>query len=390
MTNDLTTSQQAAPVAPQEKWQQTLDKALPSILNALPKHITADKFRQVAAAAIGSTPKLLECMRSNPNAVLVALSKCAADGLLPNGKEAALVPFSTKDRENNRWTLDLTYIPMIAGILKRMRQSGEIESMCARIVYANDDLKVVYGDEEKLEHRPCMDGDPGQPVAAYAVIKLSSGEVYREVMNRTQILAVKGVSKARNGPWEGPFQTEMWRKTVLKRAAKYCPFSDDVISTVLDRDNSLYDLDRVAGPSAAEERFPRLAQGDTRPRYNTVTDDDEVPAIDISEDEQDTETIDASSLTDGADEDESAPDASFPETSDGDTAGSSTPFPGDEPVAAAVDDSTARFYQATATTIRAAKGVEKTRALDDAKDNPLWKEMSDGQRRTIEAVAGAK
>jgi recombination protein RecT len=239
-------------VATQPKWKGTLEKAMPKMADALPAHITQDKFRQVAATAIGNTPMLRECMESNPAKVLTALTQCASDGLLPNGKQAALVPFRSKGG------MDLTYIPMIAGVLQRMRNSGEVESVSARIVYEQDEFEVVYGDEEKIVHTPCKTGKQGDPIGAYAIIRLTSGEVYREYMTRAEIMQVKNASRAKGGPWSGPFETEMWRKTVLKRAAKYCPFSDDV-AAVLDRDNNFYDPDKTIDATPRPDVRERFA-----------------------------------------------------------------------------------------------------------------------------------
>lgn len=270
MTTEVATTQQKAPA----RWKALLDQAMPSIAESLPAHVTKQKFRQVAASAIGSTPMLRECLESNPAAVLSALGQCAADGLLPDGRKAALVPF----RDNKRNRLDLTYIPMIAGVLQRMRQSGEVLSITSRVVHKNDTFEIDYGDEDRISHKPCMDGEPGPRIGAYAIIKLKGGETYREFMTAKQIKAVKDASRAKNGPWTGPFEDEMWRKTVLKRAAKYCPFSDDLVS-LLDRDNSFYDPDKTIDAAPAPDIRERFAaatgsQTLTDERYNFPGDDE--------------------------------------------------------------------------------------------------------------------
>lgn len=267
---DLVTQQSQGQVP---AWRSRLDANLPAVMEALPAHIGKDKFKRIAANAVASTPALKRCMEKNPGAVLGALLRCAQDGLLPNGREAALVPY--KD--------DLTYIPMIAGVLKQMRNSGEVKSVRARIVHENDEFKIIYGDDERFEHDPAL-SNRGSAIGAYAIIELADGEVYREWMDRDDIMKVKGAAKAKGGPWSGPFELEMWRKTVLKRAAKYCPMSAD-LQELMDRDNALYDLEavEVRREPTAKAKFASLQSAPERLTF------DEVPAKDISDDEAEVE-----------------------------------------------------------------------------------------------------
>ncbi|MED5549761.1 MAG: recombinase RecT [Pseudomonadota bacterium] len=378
MSTELTTTEERSNVP---AWRRRLEANMPQIAEALPPSVTADKFRRVASTALARTPMLQECMESNPKAVLLALSDCAADGLLPNGKEAALVPFN--DRKNN--TIDLTYIPMIAGVLKRMRNSGEVSSISAEIVHENDVFEFIRGDDEKLTHKPNWTGDRGRPVAAYAIIRMASGEIYREVMSAAQIEAVKNASRAKGGPWSGPFVLEMWRKTVLKRAAKYCPLSDDRIQTMLDRDNALYDLDRAPQPTPIESRFDGIRKERMRPRYDAI-EHDEVPARDINEDP---ETIDATPTPEsGVDvgEEENSGDSKTPEVVEA--------KPADDTSSSQQSDGMSdaqRFYYDALGQMKKAKTKEaRTQLLMQISDDPLWKQVPDSKQDQIIKAAGAE
>lgn len=368
------------------KWVATLEQAMPNIAASLPRHITAEKFGQVARTAIGSTPSLRACMEQNPKAVLTALAQCASDGLLPNNRHAALVPFKQQGQ------MTLTYIPMIAGVLQRMRNSGEVASVTSRVVYENDQFEVTYGDDERFVHVPCKDGDPGKPIGAYAVIKFRDGAVYREYMSRAEIMKVKAASRAKAGPWTGPFELEMWRKTVLKRAAKYCPFSED-LHTMLDRDNSFYDPEKTidARPDLREAFRQAPAISYEQARGDGVLDPDE-PVRDVADDDGaiDAEVIDESRVDDRAPDGTKPTDAAAPDAPSeaGASKDHSTPKSEDAPAAAPADpsaapeqaDSVKRFYAETMKKLTQAKTADQAHGImKSVEQSAFWWELTDGQ-----------
>ena len=84
---------------------------LGSFKRALPKHIPIEKFVRVAETAILSNPSIMDCSKQS---VLQSLTKAAQDGLLIDGREAAIVTF------NNKGIQTAQYMPMIGGILKKV------------------------------------------------------------------------------------------------------------------------------------------------------------------------------------------------------------------------------------------------------------------------------
>src|SRR3990167_7465795 len=100
--------------------------------------------------------------------------KCAGDGLLPDGREAALVPF--KD--------DCKYLPMVAGICKRARNSGEIVDIDALTVYANDTYKA-WTDETGAHFKHVKArGDRGEVVLTYGYARVRDGGFYFEEVEK--------------------------------------------------------------------------------------------------------------------------------------------------------------------------------------------------------------
>jgi recombination protein RecT len=196
--------------------RQNLAQMAPQFQAALPKHITVEKFTRVAMTAIQNNPDLANADR---NSLFGSIVRLAQDGLLPDGREAAIVLFLGKAQA----------MPMIAGILKKIRQSGDVSYVSAQIVYANDRFKWSLGFDEAIEHEPApLDQEPGEPVAAYAVAVLKDGSRLLEVMRKSEIEKVRNVSRSKsNGPWV-QWWGEMARKTVMRRLSKRLPMSTDV------------------------------------------------------------------------------------------------------------------------------------------------------------------
>lgn len=237
-------------------WRVTLDQIAPSFADALPAHVTVDRFKRILSNAISTDGYIQNAVRENPKSVWNAAMACAKDGLIPDGREAALVVFNTKVKCSDGITRSLAtaqYMPMIGGILKMMRQSGEVASLSAQVVYEKDEFDYELGDNERISHKPSLTDDRGKMIAAYAILKTKDGGIYREMMGRQQIMAVKQISKAKDsGPWSGPFESEMWKKTVLRRLAKRAPLSTDVLD-LIQRDDGMYELPATTNLSPDED-----------------------------------------------------------------------------------------------------------------------------------------
>lgn len=202
--------------------------SLPEIAQNLPSTISPDKFRNVVITAANMSPDLLNADRRS---LLGACVKCAADGLVPDGREAALVLFGGK----------VQYMPMIAGVLKRARNSGEIASLVVQVVHERDKFTWRPCDPERpVDHEtPPLTEDRGNAIGAYAIARLKDGSVMAEVMSRPEIEKVRNVSRAKgSGPWV-QWWDQMARKTVLRRLSKYLPMDAAPLEALLHRDDAL-------------------------------------------------------------------------------------------------------------------------------------------------------
>jgi recombinational DNA repair protein RecT len=144
----------------------------------------------------------------------------AKDGLMPDGKEGALVPFKGK----------VVYQPMVGGILKKIRNSGELSSINPQIIRSNDTFDY-YIDEKgpHLMHRPNFQ-NPGEMTGTYTLAVMKDGGIYLEVMTKEQVDKIRARSPSgTSGPWVSDYE-EMAKKTGLKRLSKRLPMSTDIES----------------------------------------------------------------------------------------------------------------------------------------------------------------
>ncbi len=218
----------------------------------LPSHIKPDKFQRTLLTAVQSNPDLLNCDRQS---LLTSCMKAAQDGLLPDGREAALVKFSTRQKIDGQWVSValVQYMPMAFGLRKKILQSGEVKDIFATVVYKQeiDAGRFIYeeGSERMLRHKPLLDPDfePADDdiVLAYSVATFADGTKSFEVMRRGEINKVRQVSQTGavgrtdrqgkpiepKGPWVEWF-SEMAKKTVMRRHSKFLPMSGDILIDV--------------------------------------------------------------------------------------------------------------------------------------------------------------
>lgn len=204
----------------------------------LPPQMPVERFQRVAITAINKNPDLIECSRQSLyNAFMV----CAQDGLLPDGQEAAIVKYNSKDGVPTA-----QYQPMVKGILKKIRNSGELKSIMATCIYKEDPFRYwVDDDGEHLKHEPDLfAADRGRIIGAYALAKTKDDAIYIKVMTAAEIETVRQSSKAKNAtPWT-QWWDQMAEKTVIRRLAKRMPMSTD-LDDFMRRDDELHEVQAV-------------------------------------------------------------------------------------------------------------------------------------------------
>lgn len=231
-----------------------------SIEQLVPKHLTAERLMRVAVNCVAKTPRLQEC---SPTSLLQCVLVAAELGLEPGGAlgQLYLVPFKGT----------CTAIIGYRGFLELSRRTGQLKSINAAIVYAKElenNFKVTLGDEPKITHERSMADDRGEPIGAYCVAKLHSGEIMFEVMTKKQIEAVRARSmSADKGPWVTDWE-EMAKKTVFRRLAKWLPLSSEQFDKALEMDNEDF-IDGETGEVVAAGVAAAAAAVDLKEKVKT-------------------------------------------------------------------------------------------------------------------------
>lgn len=231
---------------------------------AMPRHMTADRLMRIALTEVRKVPALGKC---NVQSFMGAIMQCAQLGIEPGAAlgHAYLLPFGNGKASDGLANCQL--IIGYRGMIDLARRSGQIISLNARSVHANDTFHYSYGLDETLEHVPAP-GDRGDLTHVYAVAKLKGGGIQFEVMSKADVLKVKASSKAgNNGPWVSHFD-EMAKKTVIRRLFKYLPVSIEMTQAVVLDEKADAGIDQD-NASALTGEYAYIQDGDDQ--VNTGT-----------------------------------------------------------------------------------------------------------------------
>lgn len=267
-------------IDPLSKLRAQVSALTPELRNALPSHIKPEKFQRVVMTVVQQQPDLLGADRRS---LLGSCMKCAADGLIPDGREAALVIFNKKIKDENdkeEWIKAVQYMPMMAGLLKRIRNSAEVSSVQAHIICEHDHILIRRGLTDTLEHTPLFPGERGKAIGAYAVAKFKDGsEPQFEFMDINQINKVRQASKGKDrGPWVD-WWDEMARKTVFRRLSKWLPM-DAELETLMHRDDENVMANEPNGMAINSVVNEAPAIADQSSKLDSLTGEDEGVTVD--------------------------------------------------------------------------------------------------------------
>jgi len=123
---------------------------------------------------------------------------------------------------------NVQFQPGFKGLMKLARNSGEVSTISAHVVYAGETFEYSRGDDECLTHTGRPDGT-GKMDAVYAIATMKDGSKQRAVLWPDEVDNIKKSSHGSSGansPWV-KHPGEMWKKTAIKRLCKMLPMSTE-------------------------------------------------------------------------------------------------------------------------------------------------------------------
>lgn len=216
-----------------------------------------DRLRTVFMIAVQQNPDILRC---SADSLRREISKCAADGLVPDSKEAVLLPYWDKEAK----TFLANYQPMVYGVVKRMKELGSVFNIVCEIVCQKDTFSFNAADPDSLVHTwdVFSDSPRGETRAAYVIFRDDQKRVmHREIMTLAELQSVRNASKAPNSPAWRNFEGEMYQKAVLRRGSKYISINNDKIRALIERQDALFDLNASPAVERVDPFSGRTIEG---------------------------------------------------------------------------------------------------------------------------------
>lgn len=239
MSTTVTTADDNKPLSPAQGFKKMLSgNQREQIAAQLPQGINVDRFIRTAMTVVSMNPELLTCTVST---LMGSIMLAAKDGLLPDGKEAVIQVYNCNIAKKGQpaiWEKQAQYMPMVRGLINILYRTGDVAMIDGAAVRQKDVFEYERGDVPRIVHKPYMGIDDAGPIiAAYCIIKLTNGEVKREVMNARDLAAVRAASKASNGPGWTKWEDQFCIKAVIKRAFKQMPTDSEDLERVIGHDN---------------------------------------------------------------------------------------------------------------------------------------------------------
>jgi len=204
---------------------------------ALPSHFAPERMARLALTSLRTVRGLAEC---NPASIMACVMTASQLGLEPGVLGSCyLIP-----RKG-----EATFLIGYQGLLDLIRRSGKVTSIASRVVYETDRFEIDYAASVPFTHKPDLRRKDNRILGFYCHATLAGGEHLFEWMPLHEVNAIRGRSQSgSSGPWATDF-SEMGKKTVLRRAAKYLPRSIEFSDALAADDHVEFD----AAPTATVE-----------------------------------------------------------------------------------------------------------------------------------------
>lgn len=245
----MTDGKQLTPIGQICKSIEAMDKSLSDDL--VGTGVDVKRFIATAKTAVQTHVQKDRLAKADRNSLFLSIKRAATDGLMPDNREAALAIYGDQ----------VQYQPMVQGLVKLARQSGEIESIGAYIVYSGDKFKFRAGVDKLPEHEAeDWFADRGEPIGCWAFVKLKTGEALDPVMmTKERIMRIAKRSKIADNynPDKGLDWEEWWKKAAIRNILKYAPKSTQLERALAAEDGEFDNADIYLNTEPEKQEEPK-------------------------------------------------------------------------------------------------------------------------------------
>lgn len=232
---------------------QAIQAYIPQIQAALPRHLSAERMGRILMTEVRKNPLLAQCDKIS---FFGAILQCSQLGLEPGSAlgHAYMIPRKRKDG-SYEVTLQIGY----QGMLDLVERDGRL-TIEANLVFSNELFDIDLGTDAKIVHKPCLTGDRGNLLGAYAIARYKDGAKKFRFISIDEIEEAKTAAKIRDfSPWNTHYN-EMARKTAVRRLYKMLPKSTE-IARVLELEDKI-DIDEPQNLQRLVVEAPNEVQGE--------------------------------------------------------------------------------------------------------------------------------
>ena len=203
-------------------------------------NLSTDIYKRIAIHAIINTPALLSCDRAS---VMYSLMKALEAGLIPDGNQAAIVPFKGR----------ATLIPMIDGKLMLARRAVPGIRFDSAVVYDGDSFDCERGVHPHLRHTPSLSSRrrPQDVQGAYALAFWPDDVVTFEVLTQEELLRYKARSPSARSKGKTPWETDYAEMCKKDRARSALEANAE--AAIRDASRPIHRSDRNRGRGSTRE-----------------------------------------------------------------------------------------------------------------------------------------
>ena len=245
----------ATAVVEKNNWQRLHGSWKERIERMLPEPRMIDQFMYAAEVSMGKNKALEGC---SPVSVLNCLLTSAKYGILPDGRNAHLIPYGQECQ------LQFDY----KGFVHILIRDGVAKKVYCETICAND--KFTWKNGEIVNHE--ISFPRGEILGVYCDITLADDTHQYELMDRDEIDKIKACSRgssSASSPWNR-FYSEMAKKSVFRRATKWLKLSPDVMDS-MQNDGEQFDFNASLPEAKSRSLFQKEEQKQIAANNPSVT-----------------------------------------------------------------------------------------------------------------------